>query len=230
MKHVFKKMTALCLLCASVLTTQLAHADLVTFDFTGTYLADSYDVPGDFFRTQQAITGSFTFDPSFPQSGSDLSQPLVNYDNVVSFSVNFGGYLLAPNGDGSMLIGNDIPEEGVNDSYQVSLPPVGSVAGLSFTSVNIALLQYFANDALTSTAVPLTPPDISKFSLRYIEFGAPYFIRATLDSLTVSPVPEPSESILYLSGLVMIGMIRWQMRRHNVVAHCCPVKLKGELL
>ena len=179
--------------------TNVAYADLTTFNFTGTvnYTNGPIGLPNPFvgtFYIGQTFTGNFTFDSN--AIGTNSWQPGevdfddVSYNNAISnYTIQFGN-LYATFDKGGIRVINDSPryevppEEGgvptsFDDTYVVG-------AGRSYSaneSTNIVIPNYyvkgfymnftdFTASMLDSTNLPVIPPDITNtFQVFTMNFG-----------------------------------------------------------
>lgn len=199
----------LAIACAAALTaiSGTASAAPITFQFGGTVTAS----PVAGINVGDAISGQFTFD-----SGTSATFPVspnaATYANTISsYSVQIGGF------SASALTGNIIVINNLGGSFDgyvvgagllTSTPVPGLTASQSFFEAHDA-----SGAALSSTVLPLTPPDLSDFItrtyyvLRFLDANnVRYQVDGTLTSLV--EVPAPAALTLALLGLLGIAGFR----------------------
>jgi hypothetical protein len=165
---------------------QSSYAEEITFNFEGVvayYIGTPSALP-TWIPVDQPFTGSFTFDTTTPGIEDDFYLNDVSYLNALShFTVDFGAYYLTLD-NGHILVRDDwlaSPESVPYDYYSVSrsnaswINPPANVdtnivlpnyvsstidSGWHFSLMRVQVQDYLAN-LLSSTALPLIPPDIS---------------------------------------------------------------------
>ena len=170
---------------------------LLTFEFTGTvsYLPDP--LGNGPLALGQAVSGSYTFDPT--ATDQDPSSIVVGlYESVTAFNVsipvaNYSASASAGTRRGHIEILDN--EDGVRDRYVVDMSaPEQNVSGPGVAGMTLDRLAIVLRDrttlAVSSDALPLTPPLLSDFAFGhelFIGFTGPsgtIELGATLTSLT----------------------------------------------
>jgi hypothetical protein len=216
-----------------------AKATLITFEVTGTLTGFDGPVlaPLDI---GQPYVASFTFDSNAPATpvfggGNDFVGAITS----ASFSIGSYNATLADPADTTIRVLDDF--FGNTDIYDVflgdpnfgstgaiSAPPVtGPIGELFPTRALLIDLEDFSDplDGLSSSDLPLTPPDVSKFDSAgwLITFEAPdesLFgqARGSIDSFAIAQqVPEPTTLTLSGAGLMGLLALGWKRRRGR---HC----------
>jgi len=106
-----------------------------------------------------------------------------------------------------MLIKDNYPLNGVNDSYSVSSDEAVSIptAGLTIDYISWVLVDS-THTALSSDALPVTEPTLTKWDRNdlaisgYDSLGHGIYIQGTV----TQAVPEPATSILLLTAGVLL--------------------------
>ena len=212
MPHLLTRTMTVAILLLSPLT---AHAQLITFDFTGAVSAVPALLSSGPILNGQTVSGSFTFDPTV--ADSDASPVVGFYQNLVAFDVSIPGASFTATASPGLVPGfievlND--EDNARDRYVASMTAPGqnvsgpAVAGASLRRLAILLRDRVTHQALSSDALPLLPPLLEAFPTEtslIIEFdvnsAGPGELFVTLTSLTTSQVPVP-EQIEALAGNV----------------------------
>jgi len=216
------------LMCVPVLADSVG---LVTFTYTG-IVGSVVDVNGALDSSifvGQSFSGSYTFDPTTPDSLPFASSNIGLYEwrnnFVMGFTADFsiGNYAFGlspidPSGQVTISDNNGpiLPNNIIEDAYiaagqlvQTSgplFPLAGGQAnwGISFkTETNLAVI--------TSDALPIIPPDISLFETNVFSFTnnpGEIVIKGVITSLEVASVPEPSTFTLLAVGLMGLGVFR----------------------
>lgn len=216
-------------LCAAGFAASLAapvHARLITFAFEGVVTSISGE-PHDYFPAADdgvPVSGTYTFESTTPDTNPDPNRG--QYDHAVKqivFRVGPDALVIGPPFNAGISVANQ--PFGPIDDEEYSVFATTDIGG-SFSIFEIQLFNVDSDGALTSDALPLTPPDISKFDFRRIllnvgasDFApgeAPSFvIDAALTSLTLVPaeVPEPA-----MPALVGLGLLLINARRRRAVS------------
>lgn len=200
------------------LATTLAHATILTYEFSGEVTAimhdDSSGIFGESFSAGDAVHGTYTLDTT--QSPDPLRPGAVSYAGS-SFDVNVGAYHFS--GSAEHRVFNDDPLNSEIDAFSIinetsySAPSLGDLVSRTF------FVQFFdsTGSVFSSTDMVIDPPPLSSFShqingLRLDnrdnpdDFGGLYF---SVDSLRSSmSVPEPATVALLAIGLAGIGALR----------------------
>lgn len=161
--------------------------------------------PGD------PITGSYTFESTTPDSAASASEGSYTSpsDAPYSMSATIGENLFSTTDFLNIGVANFGP---LGDFYTVlACSPDVSCADLE---MEIAL-QNLDGTALSSDALPLTPPALGLFEIRNFHVfallgGSELQIEGTIYTLTCpacipAPIPEPGTVVLLASGLVLLG-------------------------
>ncbi|MBI5316171.1 MAG: hypothetical protein HZB34_09385 [Nitrospirae bacterium] len=218
--------TAALLLCAGIATAPaMASSVPITFTFTGKVTEVGYEMGEHFggpFRLDKPVTGSYTFNPDTPNTGSGsigqyngaLNDPLNNYPSTnlhVEIETYNGTYVASlGSGDNKIVVKN--PDNFNYESYQVK----GAFSGDPVTGHNpesFALeLAHPGSNQFDNVSLPTTPPTISGFAVKefrlvFAHSASPdrHTVVVTLETLTA--VPLPPAVILFGAGLVaLIGL------------------------
>ena len=196
------------LLSGALLVPWLAHADPITFNFTGTVTQVSIDDLATGIQPLDAITGSFTFDPTAldaiaaPTSGSFTSNGA-----AFGMTARIGAGAVTFSESGFLNIG--ILNIFV-DQYTVTASSAALVLDLFF--------QDNSGAAFGSDDLPLSPPALAGFAQREFHLdqtdiaGDETQVDGAITSLTcgsgcsASSVPEPSSVPLLLTGAILCGL------------------------
>jgi hypothetical protein len=230
-----KQMRKLSVLLAGLLSAGLAHADLVTYKFTASFMAltesnpalgdtnvSSSILPGFPITVGDTLHGSFTL---------DTMTPLLN--SSPSGSGTFNNYAAAAgqNAFAAIFSSNSYTLNSANTSYGIAtldqLPGQGRDAvylGLSRlldTGGSESLQLELSDASATALAYNHIPDSLTAFTqgtFRYLYTSgmAPHALGLTatgaITSLTlVSSVPEPATYMLLVAGL---GLLAWRGQRN----------------
>lgn len=220
-----------------------SHAASATWEISGNIGQVDQELQ-PYFSVGDLITGSMIVEEragcgsaAIPEPGSlaitiSISCNSDEYRNAVqSLSINVGAYSFVgsnPGANGSFLIRDGYPGGASADyfRYIFAVPTSNTTdfGAVEFNNISMSFEDGTGN-ALSSTALPLTPPDSSLFDLtefrltfvRFISMGdgygqliAPSVIATNLQLTSVSAVPEPQVYTLMLWGL---GMVSFMARR-----------------
>ena len=207
-------LTAGILLCAG-LATAPAMASSITFTFTGTVTEVGHKLrepsPGPF-SVDQSATGSYTFNPDTPNTGSGntgeyhgaLDGPSTN------FNVTIGTYVASLGAGATRIEVIDNPHNFRDESYEVE----GVFSGAPVNWQNPKSFQFDiehpSSNQFNGISLPLTSPSVSSFDVRTLRLvfgygGDDRTVIVTLNEMT--PVPLPPAVILFGAGLVsLIGL------------------------
>jgi len=187
--------TFLRIACGVLIAATVASADPVTFQFTGTVTQVIDDDFSTNIKPQDTFQGSFTFDSNTSSSSSTPTG--AGYDDFINphgMTVDVGPH--------NFSISNDALSIGI----QNGAADLFSVFAENFISPGLIFhitLRDPSGAALSSVALPLSPPDLSAFSqrdffLREVDVsGNQTDVQGRIDSLTACPscgsvVPEPA--------------------------------------
>lgn len=149
--------------------------------------------------------------PGFPfgYTSADPSETYALFDVATAFFTNNppGGARVAGYGTGSLSgqgIFNDLGSGQSFGSTAVSLADNGRYVEISMNAAGLAALNasgdIFAVGGTITTLDNIVNKE-SLFASAFLDFPAPYGAQ-----LVISSVPEPSESLLFIAGLGLIGM------------------------
>jgi hypothetical protein len=228
-------MRKLSVLLAGLLSAGLAHAGLVTYEFTASFAslkqyhpAEGYSDVNSSIITGFPITvgdtlhGSFTWDTSTPVLYTDSSGTFNTYDtaagqNAFTVIFNSNSYTVSSANNGSSFLGTQdkLPGQG-QDSLHIGTGRDTNSGG--YESFGLVFSDPSAT-ALTYNHIPssLTAFPLGTFGYSYTTGQAPHALgltgTGTITSLTlVSAVPEPATYMLMVSGL---GLLAWRRQRNG---------------
>lgn len=202
-----------------LLGSQQAGAAPITFTTHGIVTNVSPNILSQFFRVGDPYSASYTFESEtvgIPVPGGK------DYPALISASFSIGGYTgsLNPARSGISVRNNLLSIDSyVVDSTDVEAPPVSTIVGPAGpTNMDLISLVGFPG-ALSSDALPLTPPDLSAFfqngwHLIFETFDLPFTqVNGNISSLELlQPVPEPRTLLLTSVGLAAV-LIATRRRR-----------------
>lgn len=194
-----------------------AQADLITFNFSGhvTSVFDNYNELDGSVAVGTPFSGQYTFDSAWPHSDTDPNYR--NYSPVsptgVGMSVSVGNYhtqsVSTADQDFFISVADNWSGEDCYDVNSMKNVPTGSLNDpYMFFS-----LEDYSQTALSSLALPLTPPDLSAWTSNIFWLWNnenEIHIEGSLETLTMegAPVPVPGTLVLLLSGLAGLGLYR----------------------
>jgi hypothetical protein len=187
-----------------------ANASPITFAFTGqvTQIVDPGGIlPGAGFVPAIAdqINGTYTFDSDAP--GSPLGAGVNNFtafNSPFGMSFDIAGTIFAADPFGFIAINvfdNADLGSGEQDRYVVFTSPL-DLPGLDVLQAIIEGATATNLDTITSTGLPLTPPDFSRFDLTnefvvsFLSAGSLAFVVGRIESVEATQVPEPGTAAL----------------------------------
>lgn len=197
---------------------------IVTVNWSGTVTEVPSTTPS---LIDELITGSFSFDSSSPESGTNISNA-TGYDTAHVSSYSVGG--LAGTFSGQEIIVSDGGFSDGSDAVRSSSGDNVSYTGSLFNGLTpesfVIDIRDTEGDAISNESLPtvLNPsdwdldPGTFDGQISFAEFGVGV-LRFDLDSFTstsVSAIPEPSSLALVIVGLAGIGWARERMRPRRV--------------
>ena len=186
-------------------------AELITINISGyvTSISDPYNhfggqIVAGTSITGTPITGTYTYDSSVPDSyPSDFSYGQYwNYTTPAGISLNIGEFKFETNPanvEFSVTVNNDdlgVDRYSIWSTKNLSTPNGTMVQNIAWN------LSDSAGTALSSDALPLIAPDLSKWHYNnlVISHDRDYGIQATITSAT----PEPATMFLFGLGLMFV--------------------------
>ena len=189
---------------------QTVRATPITIQFNGVVDSVSAFFPTGQFTVGQTLSGTFTFDPTIPET--IVAGTTSRYDALIDAQFVVGTYAgtFSPGSNNGIYIGSTFP-----DFYQV----ISSFAGAAILSMSP---QYFGLElidptgtAISSSALPTLAPDLASFAQHSWSLGfAPLHGRSAILSGHLTSirhngaVPEPTTFALLVLGIVGVGYAR----------------------
>jgi hypothetical protein len=203
-------------LLEGVLASMLAHANPITFNFTGSVTQVPIDDLGTGIQSLDAITGSFTFDSTVADAiAAPTSASYTSNGAPFGMTVSIGAGAVTFSESGFLNIG--ILNSFV-DQYTVHATSTGLVLDLFFQDNAAAV---FSSDGLPLGAPPLAAFVQRDFHLDQTDIaGDETQVDGTITSLTcgsgcvASAVPEPSYGALVFIGSILCA--GWQLTRGRI--------------
>jgi hypothetical protein len=151
----------------AALGTSRSQADLITFYFQGTVNNVNPVLSGEF-SVGERFSGSYTFDSDTPNtSGGDPPNFGLYTGALTALSFTIDSYTGSAT-DGDINVWDNVP----SDTYQVTSRVV---TGPNVSDFELTLFQLeigdSTNTALTSVALPLTPPNLEDFDRGFLRIG-----------------------------------------------------------
>lgn len=218
-------MRKIALLLAGLICSLSAHAEFVTFEYTGIVntlrefngtrdkaVASSNIVPGNV-RVGDGYHGSFTIDTSMqPYDGSAPGSAFYyNWSGISPRSTDF-----IMDKTGTSISSSDPSTVYVTDGSYDSLLIFGASGLTSSFSLNFSDLT---GTALSSLAIPLAFNLDAWYSAEasviwYAEDGTRLMLNGMLTSIArVSPVPEPATYALFFAGIALVSGVAARKRK-----------------
>jgi hypothetical protein len=199
------------------LGTPEVRAAPVQFTFTGSVTDIPVNETSLVVSPGDPISGSYIFESTTPDGAASATEGSYTAPSGAPYdlSVTVGGNLFSTNDFLNVGIANF---GSLGDFYTVlACSPDVSCADLEME----LFLQDLDGTALTSDALPLTPPDLSLFAIRTFHVfaligGNALQIEGTIDTLTCptcvpTPIPEPGTLWLMVAGLMLVGLYQWHV-------------------
>jgi len=205
-----------------------SHADLITFEFSGTVEGVSFDngTPTEF-GVGDTLSGTFTFNSLDSDSNASATHGYY-LGSIVSAEILLGSFSASGSSSGNILV-----IDSTSDTYSAEqISPAGSsVLGQELYDFTLAMTDTTAT-AFVNDTLPLSPPDIADFGDRTLRldfadssFGNFGTVAASLDSFTVTSVPEPTSLALVAIGVPFV-LIRRRFRANGILSKnaCTPCR------
>ncbi len=190
-----------------------AQASVVTFNFSGIVNGLPPEL-GANAAIGDVVSGRYSFETTTPDSAADPQTGLY-FNAGTSFVMTVGAFTYTSNAVDivvSNLAGVDIYR--VTGSNVIGAP---TNAGYTPSFFTLDLTDNISASALTSDALPLTPPNLSAFNINQLTLTflppagvqAPASGTARLTGLTLgdTPVPTPGIAILLAAGLLALRRV-----------------------
>lgn len=204
-------------------------ADMVTFAYTGTVTSVNADAgsPSTFgatlnntFNTSQLLSGTYSFDSEAVDTNINVGNPDLATYALVAFNFNIGGFNGGTGSNNWIQIINahaGVPYFG--DLYAPTMVNSSgdTIEGIAPHRFGIDLRDTVSKTALSDDLLPLSPPELSLFTsttweLRFDELNtsggseaSDYRHTAKGEITSITVVPEPTATILCVTGLLMAG-------------------------
>ena len=201
-------------LWGALLMPWLAHANPITFNFTGSITQIPIDDLATGIQSGDSITGSFTFDSTAVDAiGAPTSGSYTSNGAAFGMTAGIGPGPVTFSESGFLNIG-------ILNSFVDQYTVTASSAGLTLD----LFLQDSTGTAFSSDGLPLSPPPLAAFLQREFHLdqtdvaGNETQADGVLTSLTcgsgcvASTVPEPSSAALLFTGAILFGCRRFSKR------------------
>jgi len=158
--------------------------------------------------TGDAFVGSYTFDPTVPDSWPDNPKYGLYTSEASVFSLVVGNWHAAVSGSNCGIGIRNV--EGHRSVFDITAIGFESM-GMSVSELVVNLSSYDGS-VFTSDALPTSPPPLELFRHRSLDFQAAdrVRIRGVLESLVLAP--EPSSLLLYLLAGGSAFRRAWRVR------------------
>jgi hypothetical protein len=235
-----RALTALAVAAGICICSTAAQAAAVNYSFTGVIDTDDNTLPSNF-QKGTTFSGTFSVDPTVVPTSPNGDQFV--YEALLSFSVDFGGYVATKTGNPGEEVQVDIHggPSNVTDRYDAAARGVtgGDINGFTIGSIVSLVLFSDVGDTIlpgftdANAKLPL-PTDLSGFDLTKSGFffslestvtteantvspqdGTP--VSGHLTALDATPIPEPGSMVLLGIGMTICGSA-WLHRRRVVEA------------
>ena len=194
MKTAFRISLALILACFATTATSA----LTTFSFMGTVTDDPFGLSS----FGAAISGTYSFDSAAVDAIADpVSGSYTSTGAGLGFAVTVDGIPFSVSGNLNVGVVNALPDQYLITAIQGPL------------TLEL-VLEDASGTALSTDALPVTPPAIAQFAFRQFRLFAPSAeFAGTVDTLGV--VPEPETVLLLIVGWASVVLRQWHPRRRR---------------
>ncbi len=185
-----------------------ASAAPITYTFAGTVTTVNSALSSQF-DTTQTMSGAVTMNDSVPGNGTY---------NTTAFTLNIGSYQATQGSFGTMTIDNN--HQLFHDAFYLNQGVIGSVGSYSPAYFEFDLQG--PNTLFNSTALQVTPPSISAFSL-FNQWRLVFTSGNTQVAVSgqLTAVPLPAAVMLFGTGfvaLVGLGAGSWRPKGSKAIA------------
>jgi hypothetical protein len=187
--------------------TATAQGAMITFDFTGrvTSVTDPSGILTGKIGADDLLTGSVTFDSETPNWLPEDGTLGIYRSPNASLSVSIGNVGLLQTGEAVYI---DVANESYGDGYSIGAAAPVYSGDLRFSEFEAVHIEDPTGTALSTDALPLTPPPLSAFQWR--GFGSfvygPNGELASFAGEILTLTPEPAT--LALVGLALVTLPR----------------------
>jgi hypothetical protein len=238
-----RALTALALVAVINIWSSAAHADIVNYSFTGVIDTSDSSLPSNF-QPNQTFDGTFSVDstvvPNQPNNGEQFV-----YEALLSFSVNFGGYVATKTGVPGAEVQVDVhggppnpPNPPLHDRYGVTARGVtgGDIGGFTISDIVSFRLDATDHNVFPGFAAANSSPALpTQFSLADFNSSGFFFsmnpvvtapslqpfdggaVSGHFTSLDQTAIPEPGSLSLMAIGVTICGGV-WARHRRSAAA------------